>query len=122
MHLDDTPIKVVTEVIVLGKLLKEIVLSKPARHFGRSLFKKIFSVPRGISFLKKSESRRHSSSGVRLFRKITSVPRGMDKTSEEQETWADAGWRFQHSFAAALAVAVILHDLGYSSLLKKQCF
>lgn len=52
MHLDDTPIKVITEIIVLGKLLKEIVWSKPVRRAGRYLFKKINSVPRGI--LKKS--------------------------------------------------------------------
>jgi hypothetical protein len=48
MHLDDTPIKVITEIIVLGKLLKDIVWSKTARRIGASLFKKIKSVPRGI--------------------------------------------------------------------------
>jgi hypothetical protein len=57
MHLDDTPIKIITEILVLGKLVKELVCSKTARHIGASLFKKISSVPRGISFFKKSESR-----------------------------------------------------------------
>ena len=75
MHLDDTPIKVLTEIIVLGKLLKDIVWSKPARRIGRYLSKKthIFSVQR--LFLKKSESRRHGSLGIRFFKKSYFAPR-----------------------------------------------
>ncbi|HZU32744.1 MAG TPA: hypothetical protein VFB79_16625 [Candidatus Angelobacter sp.] len=54
MHLDDTPIKVITEILVFGKLLKEVVWSKPVRRFGRSLFKKTISVPRGMKKLLES--------------------------------------------------------------------
>jgi len=83
MHWDDTPITRMTEILVLAKLLKELVWTKTSRRIGASLFKKISSVPRGISssfkktvnrwthfsvaslFLKKSESRRHSLFHIR---------------------------------------------------------
>ena len=77
MHLDDTPIKVVTEIIVLGKLLKDIVWSKPARRMVKSVFKKtefLWYHSRSL-FLKKSESRRHSSLGIRFFKKSYFAPR-----------------------------------------------
>lgn len=72
MHLDDTPIKIVTEIIILGKLLKEIVWSKPARRVGRYLFKKINSVPLEHLFIKKNVK------GVRAkFRR--KLPPGLQK-------------------------------------------
>lgn len=71
MHLDDTPIKIITEIIVLGKLLKEVVWSKPVRGIAKSLLKKteILWYHSRNFFLKKSESRRRPSLTVRVLKK-----------------------------------------------------
>jgi hypothetical protein len=81
----------------------------------------IVSLATAITGLVRAVLEKKSNSGTADVpqKKLKSVPRGMNKASQEQEAGTNAGWRFQHSFAAGLAAAMILHDLGYQSLLKK---
>ena len=56
MHLDDSYVKLATALLQLGSAYLAL---------------------RQVRFLKKSESRRRTSTRIRLFKKINSVPRGM---------------------------------------------
>jgi len=56
MHLDDSYVKLATALLQLGSAYLAL---------------------RQVRFLKKSESRRRTSTRIRLFKKINSVPRGI---------------------------------------------
>lgn len=81
MHLDDTPIKFLTEIIVLGKLLKEIAWSKPARRVGRYISKKICDFSLQRFFLKESESRRRNCGNLLLTTEVAIAGLGASGSS-----------------------------------------